>query len=55
MRRSLIVATGLLAAIPVAEAQVELKNCADANGYKANPVKSFIEAIDVVLKEEGSQ
>lgn len=33
MRRSFIVAAGLLAAIPVAEAQVELKNYADANGY----------------------
>ncbi|HLG82018.1 MAG TPA: HdeA/HdeB family chaperone [Bradyrhizobium sp.] len=33
MRRSFIVAAVLLAAIPVAEAQVELKNYADANGY----------------------
>jgi len=33
MRHSFIVAAGLLAAIPVAEAQVELKNYANANGY----------------------
>ena len=33
MRRSFIVAAVLLAAIPVAEAQVELKNYADPNGY----------------------
>jgi hypothetical protein len=33
MRRSLIVAIVLFGASPVAQAQVELKNYADANGY----------------------
>jgi len=33
MRRSLIVAAALVAAAPVARAQVELKNYADEKGY----------------------